>query len=95
MGTMHGGVLRDLADAAMGMAFASTLATFESFQDHIAERQLLSTCLGSATACRSPRSEPREESGLYECDIADQDGKQIAKASCSCFVLRGEHAKQR
>jgi uncharacterized protein (TIGR00369 family) len=33
--------------------------------------------------------------GYVECDIADQDGKQIAKASCSCFVLRGEHAKQR
>jgi uncharacterized protein (TIGR00369 family) len=33
--------------------------------------------------------------GYVECDIADQDGKQIAKANCSCFVLRGEHAKQR
>src|ERR1041384_5735428 len=31
MGTMHGGVLCDLADAAMGMAFASTLAPDESF----------------------------------------------------------------
>ena len=29
MGTMHGGVLCDLADAAMGMAFASTLAPRE------------------------------------------------------------------
>jgi acyl-coenzyme A thioesterase PaaI-like protein len=26
MGTLHGGVLCDVADAAMGMAFASTLA---------------------------------------------------------------------
>jgi uncharacterized protein (TIGR00369 family) len=31
MGTLHGGVLCDIADAAMGMAFASTLATGESF----------------------------------------------------------------
>jgi acyl-coenzyme A thioesterase PaaI-like protein len=31
MGTLHGGVLCDLADAAMGMAFASTLAPGESF----------------------------------------------------------------
>src|SRR6185437_10744545 len=31
MGTMHGGVFCDLADAAMGMAFASTLAPDESF----------------------------------------------------------------
>src|ERR1700747_1079552 len=31
MGTLHGGVLCDIADAAVGMAFASTLAPEESF----------------------------------------------------------------
>src|ERR1700687_4884810 len=31
MGTLHGGVLCDLADAAMGMAFVTTLALDESF----------------------------------------------------------------
>ena len=31
MGTLHGGVLCDLSDAAMGMAFVSTLAPDESF----------------------------------------------------------------
>src|SRR5260370_24755729 len=31
MGTLHGGILCDIADAAMGMAFASTLAPKESF----------------------------------------------------------------
>ena len=31
MGTLHGGVLCDLADAAMGMAFVTTLAPDESF----------------------------------------------------------------
>src|SRR5258708_30440756 len=31
MGTLHGGILCDIADAAMGMAFASTLASDESF----------------------------------------------------------------
>ena len=31
MGTLHGGVLCDLADAAMGMAFVSTLSSDESF----------------------------------------------------------------
>ena len=30
MGTLHGGILCDIADAAMGMAFASTLALDES-----------------------------------------------------------------
>src|SRR5216684_2711085 len=31
MGTLHGGVLCDLSDAAMGMAFVTTLAPDESF----------------------------------------------------------------
>ncbi len=31
VGTLHGGILCDIADAAMGMAFASTLAAEESF----------------------------------------------------------------
>src|SRR4051794_20357525 len=31
MGTLHGGILCDIADAAMGIAFASTLAPGESF----------------------------------------------------------------
>src|ERR671937_1703582 len=31
MGTLHGGVLCDIADAAMGMAYASTLAAGERF----------------------------------------------------------------
>jgi uncharacterized protein (TIGR00369 family) len=33
MGTLHGGVLCDLADAAMGMAFVPTLAPDESAVD--------------------------------------------------------------
>jgi uncharacterized protein (TIGR00369 family) len=31
MGTLHGGILCDIADAAMGIAFASTLESGESF----------------------------------------------------------------
>src|ERR1700740_732525 len=31
MGTLHGGILCDIADAAMGIAFASTLGPGESF----------------------------------------------------------------
>src|SRR5215210_7455750 len=31
MGTLHGGILCDIADAAMGVAYASTLADDESF----------------------------------------------------------------
>jgi len=52
MGTLHGGVLCDLADAAMGMAFASTLASDESFYHHDAEHQFFPSCLASGVAGR-------------------------------------------
>jgi acyl-coenzyme A thioesterase PaaI-like protein len=33
--------------------------------------------------------------GYVECEVTVQDGKQIAKANSTCFVLRGEQARQR
>jgi uncharacterized protein (TIGR00369 family) len=36
-----------------------------------------------------------KNTGYLECEIADQDGKLIAKAASTCTVLRGEHAKAR
>jgi uncharacterized protein (TIGR00369 family) len=95
MGTLHGGVLCDLADAAMGVAFASTLGPDESF-----------TTMGLGINFFRPvwqaqlRAEARvinrgKNVGYLECDVTDQDGKPVAKANSTCVVLRGEHAKQR
>src|SRR5262245_50199089 len=92
MGTLHGGVLCDLADAAMGMAFVSTLAHDESF-----------TTMGLSITFFRPvwetrlRAEARvvnrgKTVGYVECDVSDQDGKLIAKATSTCMVLRGERA---
>src|SRR2546430_7018791 len=39
MGTLHGGVLCDIADAAMGMAWASTLDEGERSEEHTSELQ--------------------------------------------------------
>jgi uncharacterized protein (TIGR00369 family) len=95
MGTLHGGVLCDLADAAMGVAFASTLAPDESF-----------TTMGLGINFFRPvwqaqlRAEARvinrgKNVGYLECEVTDQDGKPVAKANSTCVILRGEHAKQR
>jgi hypothetical protein len=58
MGTLHGGILCDIADVAMGVAYASTLAEDESFttldrphgmlgdrRTRPSDRQATSTCL--------------------------------------------------
>src|SRR5437016_11389990 len=93
MGTLHGGILCDLADAAMGMAFASTLAPLESFRTTSLSVNFFRP-VWEARLCAEAHVVSRGKNlGYVECDIADQDGKQIAKANCSCFVLRGEHAQ--
>ena len=95
MGTMHGGVLCDLADAAMGMAFASTLAPLESFRTTSLSVNFFRPVWRARLRAEAHVVSRGKNLGYIECDVADQDGKQIAKASCRCFVLRGEHAKQR
>src|SRR5438445_5677734 len=95
MGTMHGGVVGDLADAAMGMAFASTLAPDESFTT----MTLAVTFFRPVWQARL-RAEARvinrgRNVGYIECEVTDQDGKPIAKATSTCFVLRGDQARQR
>src|SRR5207302_9027852 len=49
MGTLHGGVVCDVADAAMGVAYASTLADGESFTT----LELRSTSCGRSGLARS------------------------------------------
>src|SRR5213080_4730780 len=95
MGTVHGGVLCDLADAAMGMAFASTLARNESFTTTSLSINFFRPIWQAQLRAEAHVVSRGKNLGYIECDVADQDGKQVAKASCSCFVLRGEHAKQR
>jgi uncharacterized protein (TIGR00369 family) len=95
MGTLHGGVLCDLADAAMGMAFASTLAPSESFTTMSLSINFFRPVWQARLRAEAHVVSRGKSVGYVECEVADQDGKQVAKANSICFVLRGEHARQR
>ena len=95
MGTLHGGVLCDLADAAMGMAFASTLAPDESFTTVTLSINFFRPVWQALLRAEARVINRGKSVGYLECDVTDQDGKRIAKASSTCFVLRGERAKER
>lgn len=95
MGTLHGGILCDIADAAMGIAFASTLARGESFTTVELKinffRPVWEACLkAEGKVVRRGRS-----LGYIECEISDERGQLVAKAASTCLVLRGEDAKGR
>lgn len=95
MGTLHGGVLCDLADAAMGMAFVSTLAPDESFTTIALSINFFRPVWQADLHAEGRVVNRGKNVGYVECDVTDQDGKLIAKATSTCIVLRGEHAKQR
>ncbi|MBI1730058.1 PaaI family thioesterase [Candidatus Acetothermia bacterium] len=95
MGTVHGGILCDIADAAMGIAFASTLEEGESFTTIDLQMSYLrpvwvTTLMASAKVIKRGRT-----IGLVECEIMDANEKLVAKGNSNCMVLRGEEAKGR
>jgi uncharacterized protein (TIGR00369 family) len=95
MGTLHGGVLCDLADAAMGMAFVSTLAPDESFTTIELSIHFFRPVWQSRLRAEARVVNRGKNVGYVECDVTDQDGKQVARANSTCFVLRGDQAKVR
>jgi uncharacterized protein (TIGR00369 family) len=95
MGTLHGGVLCDLADAAMGMAFVTTLAPDESFTTTALAINFFRPVWSARLRAEAQVIHRGKNVGYVECEVTDQDGKRVAKANSTCFVLRGEQAKQR
>src|SRR6185295_17782775 len=89
MGTLHGGILCDLSDAAMGMAFASTLAADESFTTISLNINFFRPVWNSLLRAEARVTNQGKTVGYVECDVTDQDGKRVAKASSTCFILRG------
>src|ERR1700704_5609901 len=92
MGTLHGGVLCDLADAAMGMAFVTTLAPDESFTTVELSINFFRPVWQTRLRAEARVVNRGRNLGYVECDVTDQEGKHVAKARSTCFVLRGEHA---
>ena len=90
MGTVHGGILCDLADAAMGMAFASTLAPDEGFTSINLSINFFRPVWRSRLRAEARVTNRGKSVGYVECEVTDQDGKRIAKADSTCFILRGE-----
>ena len=96
MGTLHGGILCDLADAAMGMACASLLEQAESFTTLELKINFLRPVREGLLEARA-RVVHRGKSLVYlECEVvALPEEKLVAKSSSTCLILRGDQAKGR
>jgi len=88
MGTVHGGVLCDLADAAMGYAYASSLARDETFTTVELKINFLRPVWRGRISANAQLVSRGRTLGLVDCDIADASGKLVARASSTCMTLR-------
>jgi uncharacterized protein (TIGR00369 family) len=95
MGTLHGGILCDIADAAMGMAFASTLAPDESFTTVELKINFFRPVWQAQLRAEGTVVQRGRTIGYVECVITDQENRPIAKAASTCMVLRGQKARGR
>jgi uncharacterized protein (TIGR00369 family) len=95
IGTLHGGVLCDLADAAMGMAYASTLAEGETFTTLELKINFLKPVWTARLLAIGRVVKAGKTIGLIDCDITDEGNHLVARASSTCMTLRGRQAEGR
>jgi uncharacterized protein (TIGR00369 family) len=95
MGTVHGGILCDLADAALGCAFASTLEEGETFTTLELKINFLRPVWSGLLTATGWVVQRGRTVGMTECDVTDAGGRLIAKATSTCMALRGDAAAGR
>jgi len=95
MGTLHGGVLCDISDAAMGMAYASTLKDGESFTTLELKINFLKPFWKGKLRAEGSVVSAGRTIGLVMCDVSDEKGRLVARVSSTCMTLRGEQAEGR
>lgn len=95
MGTLHGGVICDLADLAMGASMATTLEDEESFTTLDLTTKFLKPIWNARLRATGRVIKRTRTLGLIECDVEDEKGSLVAKVISSCMVLRGDEARGR
>lgn len=95
MGTLHGGILCDLGDMAMGVALASTLQRGESFTTIELKINFFKPVWSSRLTASARIVKRTRTTGFIECDVTDDGGSLVARLGSTCMVLTGEHAAGR
>ncbi len=90
MGTLHGGVYCDLADAAMGYAYAAILGEGETFTTIELKINFFRPVRQGRLTAEARVVRAGGTLGYVECDVTDQTGRLVAKAASTCMKLRQE-----
>lgn len=95
MGTLHGGVICDIGDAAMGIAYATTLDSRESFTTLELDVKFLRPVWDQPLTATGTVVNGGRTIGLVECDVTGPDGELVAHLQSVCMTLRDESAEGR
>ena len=95
MGTLHGGVLCDIGDLAMGAAYASTLGDDESFTTLELDVKFRRPVWEQPLTATGQVMDAGRTVGLVTCDITGPEGELVAHLQSTCLTLRGESAEGR
>jgi uncharacterized protein (TIGR00369 family) len=88
MGTLHGGIYCDLADAAMGYAYAATLAEGETFTTVELKINFFRPVRKARLTADARVVKAGSTLGYVECDVKDDAGNLVAKVVSTCMKLR-------
>ncbi len=95
IGTLHGGIICDVADAAMGTAFATTCDAGDSYVTVELKCNYLRPVWKTMLTASAWVVSRGKTVGLTECEVRDDKNRLIAKLSSTLMVLRGDAAKGR
>ena len=95
LGTLHGGILCDLADAALGCAHASLLEEGETFTTLELKINFLKPVWSGHLVAEGRSLKFGRTVGLAECRVTDEHGSLVAHATSTLMTLRGEAAEGR
>ncbi len=95
MGTLHGGIICDVADAAMGMAYASELGEGESFATLELKINFLKPVWTDKLRAVAHIVKRGRTIGFVDCDVVNSEDELVARASCTVMTLRGKQAEGR
>jgi uncharacterized protein (TIGR00369 family) len=90
MGTVHGGILCDLADAAMGTAVASLLNPGETFTTITLTAHFLAPVQEGRLVAQGRVIQRRRRTAIAECEITNEGADTVAKFSSVCLIRESQ-----
>ena len=89
-GTVHGGMLCELADAAIGTAHSTLMEPGQSFTSIDLKAAFLRPVWRSRLCARAWAEHRGRTISHYRCEIERDDGKTVASIASAVMTLRGE-----